>query len=73
MKEDSEKDEEEKEKEGLSQDGETAEEEGRKAVGRAGPTMPTNMEQKEHAQTLCPYRSWCRRTLRTSKGETPAA
>ena len=53
MKEGSEKDEEQdlKAGEGLSQDGETVEEEGRKAVGRKGPKMPTKMEQEEHART----------------------
>ena len=60
IKEDSENDEEGDMKESLSQDCETGEEEGRKAVGRKGPKMPTKMEQEEHARTHCSYRSWCR-------------
>ena len=71
MKGDSEKDEEEKGKEGLSQDGERAEEEGIKAVGRAGPTMPTKMEQEEHAQTHCPYRSRCRHCVQARARSSP--
>lgn len=67
----SEKDEEEKEKGGLSQDGEMAEEEGRKAVGRVGPNMPTKMEQEEHAQTHCPYRSRCRQCVQARARSSP--
>ena len=57
--------------EGLSQDGETGEDEGRKAVGRKGPKMPTNREQEEHARTHCPYRSWCRHCVQARARSSP--
>ena len=73
MKEDSENEEEDdmKEGEGLRQDGETREEEGRKAAARKGPKMPTTMEQGEHARTHCPYRSWCRHCVQARARSSP--
>ena len=60
-----------KEKEGLSQDGETEDAEGRKAVGRTGPKMPTKMEQEEHERTHCPYRSWCKHCVQARARSSP--
>ena len=60
-----------KEKEGLSQDGETEETEGRKSVGRTGPKMPTKMEQEEHERTHCPYRSWCKHCVQARARSSP--
>ena len=70
---DPEKDEEESMKgsEGLRQDGETGEDEGRKALGRRGPKMPTKMEQEEHARPHCPYRSWCRHCAQARARSSP--
>ena len=45
--------------------------EGRKAVGRKGPKMPTSMEQEEHARTHCPYRSWCRHCVQARARSSP--
>lgn len=71
MKEDSVDEEEDKKKEGLSQDGETEEADGRKAVGRAGPKMPTNVDQEERAWAHCPYRSWCKHCVQARARSSP--
>ena len=60
--------------EGLSQSGETegeVEEEGRTAVGRKRPNIPTTIEQEEHARTHCPYRSWCRHCVKSRARNSP--
>ena len=62
------------EDEGLSQDGGTGEEEeeeGRKALGRKGPKMPTKSEQEGGARARCPYRSWCRRCVQSRARNSP--
>lgn len=73
MKEDSENDEEAdvKKGEGLRHDGETGEEEGRKAASRKGPKIPIKMEQEEHARTHCPYHSWCMHCVQARARSSP--
>ena len=59
---------------GFGEDGDTEveeEEEGRRSVGSRGPKMPTKVEQEEHARTHCPYRSWCRRCVKSRARNSP--